>query len=59
MLDKPKTLIVLEGNVDLMSLYEAGMDENQYGAVALMGTAFTQNHKNMILNTKCIDNIIL
>ncbi|XQP55801.1 MAG: DNA primase [Mycoplasmoidaceae bacterium] len=59
MLDKPKTLIVLEGNVDLMSLYEAGMDESQYGAVALMGTAFTQNHKNMILNTKCIDNILL
>lgn len=59
MLDKPKTLIVLEGNVDLMSLYEAGMNENQYGAVALMGTAFTQNHKNMILNTRCIDNILL
>lgn len=59
MLDKPKTLIVLEGNIDLMSLYEAGMDENQYGAVALMGTAFTQNHKNMILNTRCIENIVL
>lgn len=59
MLDKPKTLIVLEGNVDLMSLYEAGMNENQYGAVALMGTAFTQNHKNMILNTRCIENIVL
>lgn len=59
MLDKPKTLIVLEGNIDLMSLYEAGMNENQFGAVALMGTAFTQNHKNMILNTKCIDNILL
>ncbi|MCQ3908306.1 MAG: hypothetical protein MJ200_01825 [Mycoplasmoidaceae bacterium] len=35
------------------------MNENQYGAVALMGTAFTQNHKNMILNTRCIDNILL
>lgn len=59
MLDKPKTLIVLEGNIDLMSLYEAGMNENQYGAVALMGTTFTQQHKNMILNTHCIENIVL
>ncbi|MBQ0045595.1 MAG: DNA primase [Mycoplasma sp.] len=59
MLDKPKTLIVLEGNIDLMSLYEAGMNESQYGAVALMGTAFTQQHKNMILNTRCIENIVL
>ena len=59
MLDKPKTLIVLEGNIDLMSLYEAGMKESEYGAVALMGTAFTISHKNMILNTRCIDNIIL
>lgn len=59
MLDRPKTLIVLEGNIDLMSLYEAGMNESQYGAVALMGTAFTQQHKNMILNTRCIDNIVL
>lgn len=59
MLDKPKTLIVLEGNIDLMSLFEAGMNENQYGAVALMGTAFTQNHKNMIFNTRSLENIIL
>lgn len=59
MLDKPTTLIVLEGNIDLMSLYEAGMNENEYGAVALMGTAFTQQHKNMILNTRCIQNIVL
>lgn len=59
MLDKPQTLIVLEGNIDLMSLYEAGMNENQYGAVALMGTAFTQQHKNMIQTTRCIENIVL
>lgn len=59
MLDKPSTLIVLEGNVDLMSLYEAGMKESDYGAVALMGTAFTQQHKNMIFNTRCIQNIVL
>lgn len=59
MLDKPKTLVVLEGNIDLMSLYEAGMNDSQFGAVALMGTAFTQQHKNMIFNTRSLDNIIL
>ncbi|MCQ2747772.1 MAG: toprim domain-containing protein [Mycoplasmoidaceae bacterium] len=42
-----------------MSLYEAGIKENEFGAVALMGTAFTQQYKNMILNTRCVQNIIL
>jgi len=57
--EQPETLIVLEGNIDLISLYEAGMDESKYGAVALMGTALTQNHINMIARSGFIKNLIL
>ncbi len=58
-MDKPETLIVLEGNIDLISLYESGMDETKFGAVALMGTALTQNHIKMISNSGFIKNIVL
>jgi len=57
--DKPETLIVLEGNIDLISLYESGMDETKYGAVALMGTALTTNHIQMIAKSGFIKNLIL
>lgn len=57
--DKPENLIILEGNIDLLSLYEAGIDCEQYGAVALMGTAMTDNHINMIKQNNYIKNVIL
>lgn len=58
-LEKPQTLVVLEGNIDLMSLYEAGMDETKYGPIALMGTALTQDHINMICSQKNINSVLL
>lgn len=53
------TLIILEGNIDLISFYEAGLDTSKYGVVALMGTAFTTNHLNILKQIKTIKNIIL
>lgn len=53
------TLVILEGNIDLISLYEAGLDTSKYGIVALMGTAFTTSHLNILRQIKSIKNIIL
>lgn len=57
--DKSENLVVLEGNIDLISLYESGMNENAYSSVALMGTALTFNHVNMIKKIGCVKNVIL
>ena len=57
--NKPETLIILEGNIDLLSLYEANFDENKYGPIALMGVAFTSNHINLLKSAKFIKNILL
>lgn len=56
---KPETIILLEGNIDLLSLYEAGLDENKYGPIALMGVAFTLDHLNLLKSAKFIKNILL
>ena len=56
---KPETIILLEGNIDLLSLYEAGLDENKYGPIALMGVAFTSDHLNLLKSAKFIKNILL
>lgn len=53
------TLVILEGNIDLISLYEAGLNTSKYGVVALMGTAFTASHLNILRQIKSIKNIIL
>ncbi len=58
-LEKPETLVILEGNIDLISLYESGMNETTHCAVALMGTALTRNHVQMISKTGFIKNIVL
>lgn len=58
-LEKPETLVILEGNIDLISLYESGMNESTHSAVALMGTALTRNHVQMIAKSGFIKNIIL
>lgn len=57
--NNPSTLIVVEGNIDLLSLYEIGIDENKYGVIALMGLALTTNHLKLIKDVKSIKNIIL
>lgn len=57
--EKPETLVVLEGNIDLITLYESGMNEATHGAVALMGTALTRNHVQMIAKSGFIKNIVL
>jgi DNA primase len=57
--NKPETLIILEGNIDLLSLYEANFDENKYGPIALMGVAFTSNHINLLKSAKFVKNILL
>lgn len=51
--------MILEGNIDLISLYEAGLNTSKYGVVALMGTAFTASHLNILRQIKSIKNIIL
>ena len=57
--NQPPTLIVVEGNIDLISLYEAGLDEKEYGVIALMGLAFTTEHMKLIKEAKFIKNILL
>ena len=56
---KPETLIILEGNIDLLSLYEAGFDENKYGPIALMGVAFTSANIRLLKSSNFIKNILL
>lgn len=58
-INQPSTLIVVEGNIDLISLYEAGLDEKEYGVIALMGLAITTEHMKLIKETKFIKNILL
>ena len=57
--NQPSTLIIVEGNIDLISLYEAGLDEKEYGVIALMGLVFTSEHMKLIKNAKFIKNILL
>ena len=57
--NQPATLIIVEGNIDLISLYEAGLNEKEYGVIALMGLAFTTEHMKLIKNAKFIKNILL
>ncbi len=55
----PATLIIVEGNIDLISLYEAGLNEKDYGVIALMGLALTTEHIKLIKQSKFIRNILL
>ena len=57
--NKPTTMIIVEGNIDLISLYEAGLDEKEYGIIALMGLAITNEHMKLIKEAKFIKNILL
>lgn len=51
--EKPTRIIVVEGYMDVVGLYEAGC----YHAVATLGTAFTEDHAKVLFRE--VDRIIL
>lgn len=62
--EQPTTIIILEGNLDVLSIYEAKdktiIDQvDDYQAVALMGVALTNEHVNILRQQKQLKNIII